>query len=276
MSSFKSPLDIYKILNKSNCRQCGAATCMAFAASVFRGERQLESCPHIDRDPIERLGGNIIKRTSLEQNGEALLRQLRGEITAIDLSAAATRLGARRAGDRLAVTCLGKDFFIDGEGNIDSECHVMVWLEVILLHYIISSKGSNLTGNWVRFAQLKEGMAWNNFFMKTCEGELKRIADADERLFFDIAQVLGGKRSSENSSADWSIILYPLPRVPFLIRYWKPEDDFESDLKLFFDESTDASLSTETVYSLGVGIAAMFKSIMRRHSASGKLNMRTS
>ena len=246
---------------------------MAFAALVFRGERALESCPHIDLGLLEELESKTVKRSAFEQNGEALLRKLEREITTVDFSAAAKRLGTQLVGDKLAVKCLGKDFFIDNEGNVDSACHVKIWLKVLLLSYVISSKGSDPKGNWIRFSQLKGGMAWHNFFLKTCEEQLKQIADADVGLFFDIIQVFGGKKSNECSSADWSFIVYPLPKVPFLICYWNTEDDFESDLKLFFDESTDSNLNVEAVYSLGVGIAAMFKSIMRRHSRTGQITI---
>jgi len=273
MSNFKSPLDIYKILNKSNCRQCRVATCMAFAALVFKGEKTLDSCPHIDRDLLEQFGGETVGRSTPEQNEEEVLRQLKSEITAVDFPAAAERLGARLVGDKLAIKCLGKNFFVDGEGNIDSECHVNAWLKIPLLSYIASGKGGGLRNNWIKFAQLEEGMAWNPFFLKRCEEPLKRIADADERLFFDIIQVFGGTKLNEGSSADWSLIIYPLPRVPFLIRYWNPEEDFESDLKLFFDESTEFNLNVEAIYLLGRGIVEMFKSIMLRHSRTGQLKI---
>lgn len=38
-------LDILKLLPGTNCRKCGAATCMAFAAQLAEGERCLEECP---------------------------------------------------------------------------------------------------------------------------------------------------------------------------------------------------------------------------------------
>ncbi|HZD61030.1 MAG TPA: DUF3786 domain-containing protein, partial [Anaerolineae bacterium] len=219
MSGFSSPLDIYKILNKSNCRQCQVPTCMAFAALVFRGEKTLDSCPHIDRELLEQFTRDTVNKSMPEQNGEEVLQQLKRKITGVDFPAAAKRLGARPIGHKLAVKCLGKDFFVDNEGNIDSECHINTWLTMPLLSYIVSSKGSDPQDNWVKFSQLKEGMSWNPFFQKRCEEPLKRVADADEKLFFDIAQVFGGIKLNENSSADWSLILRPLPKVPFLVRY---------------------------------------------------------
>lgn len=38
-------LDIYKLLPRTNCRECGKPTCMAFAAAVANGETELDRCP---------------------------------------------------------------------------------------------------------------------------------------------------------------------------------------------------------------------------------------
>ena len=38
-------LDIYLLLPRLNCRECGERTCMAFACSLLLGLRELEQCP---------------------------------------------------------------------------------------------------------------------------------------------------------------------------------------------------------------------------------------
>jgi len=37
-------LDIYRLLPKTNCKQCGYVTCMAFAAALRQGEVEIEHC----------------------------------------------------------------------------------------------------------------------------------------------------------------------------------------------------------------------------------------
>lgn len=39
-----SPIDIYKILPKTNCKECGAENCMAFATKIVNREVTLEEC----------------------------------------------------------------------------------------------------------------------------------------------------------------------------------------------------------------------------------------
>lgn len=40
-----SPIDVYKLLPKTNCKECGEENCMAFAAKVVNRELVIEQCP---------------------------------------------------------------------------------------------------------------------------------------------------------------------------------------------------------------------------------------
>ena len=42
-----SGLDIYKLLPKTNCKDCGFPTCLAFAMQLAAGKIELEKCPHV-------------------------------------------------------------------------------------------------------------------------------------------------------------------------------------------------------------------------------------
>ncbi len=38
---------IYKLLPKTNCKECGESTCMAFATKLLNQERKIEECPYL-------------------------------------------------------------------------------------------------------------------------------------------------------------------------------------------------------------------------------------
>ena len=40
-------LDIYKLLPKTNCKDCGFATCLAFAMALVQKKTSLDKCPHV-------------------------------------------------------------------------------------------------------------------------------------------------------------------------------------------------------------------------------------
>ncbi|MCL4263483.1 MAG: hypothetical protein KJ069_09715 [Anaerolineae bacterium] len=45
------PLDIYALLPQTNCKQCGEATCMAFAFGLIQQNRTITECPTLAQDP---------------------------------------------------------------------------------------------------------------------------------------------------------------------------------------------------------------------------------
>jgi len=45
-----SPIDVYKLLPKTNCKECGEENCMAFATKLVNREATLQQCPPILQD----------------------------------------------------------------------------------------------------------------------------------------------------------------------------------------------------------------------------------
>jgi acetyl-CoA decarbonylase/synthase complex subunit gamma len=48
-------LDIFKLTPKTNCKECGNPTCMAFAMKVAQGSVPIEKCPHLSADALATL-----------------------------------------------------------------------------------------------------------------------------------------------------------------------------------------------------------------------------
>jgi len=49
-------LQIYKLLPKTNCGDCGTPTCLAFAMKLAGGKVSLDECPHLSEEAKETLG----------------------------------------------------------------------------------------------------------------------------------------------------------------------------------------------------------------------------
>jgi len=260
-----SHLEIYRFLQKSNCRQCELPTCLAFAAAVMRGEKRLDACPYLDSKDMEQLEGRLGNRSTSGEEREKAINQLRSQIRALDLAEAAERLGASHTGNMLTVKCLNKDFHIDSQGNVRSDCHQTPWLIIPLFNYIIHGTGKRASGRWVLFKELDGGADWGRLFGQRCEKPLKRLVDTHTDLFEFIIDVFGGKLMEESSECDISVAIHPLPKVPLLIRYWKKEGDFDSALTLLFDATTGDNLGIEPLYTLCVGLVTMFERIVLTH-----------
>jgi hypothetical protein len=261
----KNAMEIFKLLDMSNCRECGEKTCLAFAGAVFQGQRKLAECPKLDREVIERYSGTPANRDAAEQNRDEYLKQLKSEIAHHDLAAVATRVGAKFSNKKLTLKVLGKDFSVDTAGNLYADIHINPWVVIPFLSYILYGKGMPVAGNWVSFRELKDGKERYPLFQKRCEEPMKRVADIYTNLFDDLVHMFSGQQVEEQFESDISVVLHPLPKVPIMICYWRPEEGLESSLNVFFDKTADKNLDTGSVFTLGTGLAQMFAKLALRH-----------
>jgi len=266
MTRFKTPLEIYALLPKTNCGDCGTATCLAFAAAVLKQEKQAVDCPHLDQATLDRLGGAISRQVNIESIREEQLKELKKKIATCDIGSRAGLLGATSNRASITITCLGKDFEVSGQGAVASQCHTHAWFSLPLLDYILHCEGAEPSGRWVPFRELPQGKTWNPLFEQRCEKPLKRIADSHSDLFASLVSMFSGTSATRVFNSDISVVLFPLPRVPMLVCYWRPEDGMESQLHLFFDDTAEQNLSVESLFTMATGIVRMLERIMYRHS----------
>ncbi|MCI5151096.1 MAG: DUF3786 domain-containing protein [Candidatus Electrothrix sp. MAN1_4] len=165
----------------------------------------------------------------------------------------------------------GEEFWIDEQGMMSSECHINNWVYGPVLKYLVSSSTEEEAGVWIPFRDIAGAKEWENFFSHRCEQEMCRLADTHNALFFELLELFEAKELRGTNSADRSLLLYPLPGIPFLISYWEPEEPFESKLNIFFDTAASKNIEPEVFYALGRGMVEMFRKLIVQHSKNGKL-----
>ncbi|MGA3085489.1 MAG: (Fe-S)-binding protein, partial [Thermodesulfobacteriota bacterium] len=48
-------IQIFKLLPKTNCGECGVPTCLAFAMNLAAGKAELVSCPYVSEEAKSQL-----------------------------------------------------------------------------------------------------------------------------------------------------------------------------------------------------------------------------
>jgi len=266
VSNFNSTVEILKLLEKSNCRECGLPSCLVFALAVFRGERSISECPRLDPDIARQYGDEApaAPKTGPDM-GEESLALLQDQIGKVDLAAAAERTGGRYGSGRLTIKILGKDFSVDSKGRMYSDIHINPWIAVPALDYILECQGLPASGRWVPLRELPDGINWHPFFARRCEKPMKRVADTYTDFFRDLIEIFNGKPVENHYQSDVSLVLHPLPLLPLLICYWKPDEGLPSTLNLFFDATADKNLPIGSIYRIGAGLTVMFEKLALRH-----------
>jgi hypothetical protein len=267
MPPLKNHLEILKLLPKTNCKECHLPTCLTFAVAVINGQKGLADCPYLDEETVSRFGEEPERPDHVGEEQSRRLAELRAQVAGLDFASAARRLEVPLSQGNLVIKCLGKDFQVDPQGRITSQCHTNPWLTIPLLNYIVRCQGGDLSGDWVPFRELDHGVERNPLFEQRCERPLRRIADQQTDLFEDIIDIFNAHLAPDLFSADIAIILHPLPRFPVLICYWKPEDGLESSLNVFFDAAANKVLETGSIFNLVAGMTRMFEKITSSHGS---------
>ena len=267
-----TPMDIFKLLRKNNCKDCNEKTCLAFAAAVHQGRKKLSDCPHIPLEILSKYETSVQTGNSYEQSMQVMIDRLKAKLSEINFAEAANRIQGHYSPPWLTLKIFGKDFRIDGSGKISTDIHVNPWVVVPFLQHIIQASGAPVSGKWVTFRELQGGKSRFALYEQRFQKELKRIADNFTDLFEDLIHIFNGRRvkiessgNTELNQADIVLVMHPFPKIPILISYWKPDDDLSSDINIFFDQMVHEQLDTESIYGLLAGLLQMFDRLAKRH-----------
>ena len=265
MPAPKNAMEIFKLLDKSNCRECGEKTCLAFAGAVLRGQKSIDDCPRLDPAVAAQFRSHPAEANPIEENREAFFKAMKQQIAGIDLQTRAEKIGGQFRNDRLTLKILGKDFSVDKKGTLYTDIHVNPWVAAPFFDYVINGQGIDPSGQWVSFRELKNGKDRYPLFQKRCEEAMKQIADVYTDLFDDVVHLFSAKQVDRQFKSDVSVVLHPFPKVPVMICYWRPDEGLGSSLNIFFDETADRNLDIGAIFSLGAGLTQMFHKLALRH-----------
>ncbi len=260
-----TPLELYKITPKSNCSQCFLPSCLAFCAAVVAGQKTFADCPHLKQEDINTLAPVVQNRENRNSVRPEFLEKLEKKVSTIDFQQAAPILGCTSDhNNQLTVNSLGKKFIVDNQGNIQSQCHIIPWVQAPILSYITHPTHMDITGKWISFRELQGGIDWQGLFTSRCEQPLQKLADANPTLLEDLIDLFNGQETKWYE-ADFALILHPLPHIPILICYQAADEDLGSEITIFFDECCGANLHIKSIYTLCAGLVKMFEQIADMH-----------
>lgn len=264
MTKSLTPLEIYKVLQKTNCKQCALPSCLAFAAAVVAGRKKFDDCPHLTDEEKNSMAPTLQTRSTLESQPAGFMEKLLGEMSVLDFEAVALERGVTCKGGIINILSLGKEFHVDHSGQMRSSCHIIPWVQAPILSYLCYQTHKQTTGRWVSFREIKGGIDWRGLFRSRCETPLKILADNHPELLSDIIELFAGKKV-DRFDADIAVVLHPLPHIPICICYQAADGDIESDLNIFFDECCGTNLHVKSIYTLCAGLVKMFEQIAVHH-----------
>jgi hypothetical protein len=231
---------IYKQLPKTNCGECGLPTCLAFALKVSKAQAELSGCPYmsVTSDPALVTDTDKKRCSTYEEVSEAHER----DAVATDFRETAEIIGAAyhegSQGGELAFRVLNRIYVLRKTGLFDEKgCSPAPWMKIIICDYIRRRGRKELTGKWMALGHFPHTASHIKAFQASAEKKIaERFRENPEELKRRSAE-LGGFETEGVMKADHHLRFDLLPRVPLLLAFWNPDDEFDAEAKLFVDSS---------------------------------------
>ncbi len=225
---------------------------MSFAVKLSKQECSTADCPELDKHAGKEIDSMI---SSVADWKEKRLVELFNEVSQTDLSESAEGLGAVSEKNSLRLRYMGREISVSGSGFQEE---LGIWDKLLVLMYIKNSGHSILTGKWTAFRELKNGLIRANSFNKACEKYLAGLFGSHEESFIQALTALGAEKVT-GYSADYSFLVRPLPKIPFLVLLWSGDEDFSPDCKVLLDSTATDFLDVEALLYLGMALARTIK-----------------
>ncbi len=259
-----SVVDLYRdVLPKTNCGDCGFATCIAFAGMVVSEKHPLENCPHLDPKVIEKCSielnrqydeGKWLKRDMAED----ALAWARERSSSMEIPDLVDRIGGKLfqvdGDDVLELPYFNDSVLISKDRIVRKNGQKLTRWEQVFLYNHLAQGGSALpTGKWKGLVEIPNTVSKIKTMKEQIEQPIvKRFMGRPDELL-KISKTLGGvPRTIDSGNADVSIYFRPLPKVPVMLLFWDEdkEDGFSAKAGLLFDETITGHLDIESIMFL--------------------------
>ena len=259
-----SVVDLYRdILPKTNCRDCGFPTCLAFAGMVVSEKHPIENCPHLPGDVVEKCKSELAEQYSsgkwLKRDmAEDALKWARERSASMKIEDLPDRIGGRliKKGESYALELpYFTDFIIISKDSITKKdgSDLTRWEQVFIYNHMAQGGSKLPTGKWKGLIEFPNTVSKIKSMKEHVEKPLIKRFKAKSNELLTAAEQLGGDdMTDEIRSADLALLFRPLPRIPVMLMFWDEDldDDFDAEVKLLFDESILDHLDIESIMFL--------------------------
>jgi hypothetical protein len=241
-------MTIYKQLPKTNCGECGLPTCLAFALKVKKAQADLSGCPYMPAASIAAPEADPDKKRFSTYEGVSESHEQ--EAAATEFRETAEAIGATYLegpqGEEISLRVLNRIYVLKKTGLYDEKGGSPTpWMKIIICDYIRRIGRKELTGKWIAPGQFPNTASHVKAFQASAEKKIaERFRNNPEELRQRSAE-LGGFETEGVMKADYHFCFDLLPHVPLLLAFWRPDDDFEAEAKLFVDSNAADHIDIE-------------------------------
>lgn len=211
----------------------------------------------IDADTAKNLDGN---KKTLDRVCDGFFKILKNsDLEDIALKTGATIIGSQRLG----LLFFGSEVIVDIEteeiyykegssgGKTQNSKKLDIFSYAIILHYLVNADGVKISGEWISYRELPDGM----FYFRTIPGVLEPVRQKYKNSAEDLIKKIegsGGHRSSDFKNGG---VIYPFKNFPVLMIIDEESEEFDASLRILFDRNGSHYIKTDVVKMIVVYLA---------------------
>jgi hypothetical protein len=253
-----TPIQLYKLTPKTNCGECGFATCLAFATQAIVGQADLDLCPYLDPEALPPFRAQLAEQHSagigVKREGfEKALQFLREEIQKWDFEGIAAGLGAihSKASGRptLELPYFGEPVLVTHEDVIRLAAgELSPWEKIFIFNYVIGGAGE-LSGRWVGMESLPNSVSKIKSLKAHCQDRLAEGFTGRMEALPKGILPWGRQLELSAENADFAAEFPILPKLTIRIFWWDedPSEGFPAQVKFLFDAKVLSVLDLESL-----------------------------
>lgn len=259
-----SVVDLYRdILPKTNCKDCGFPTCMAFASMVVSEKHPIKNCPHLTPEIVASCEKELAEQYAA---GKWLKRDMKEDALKWAKEKSAS-MKIEDLPDRIGGTLIEKDgrpalelpyfnghIIITPDRITKKDGSPMTRYEQVFIYNHMAQGGSVLpSGKWRNLVEIPNTVSKVKSMVEHVEKPLIEKFQGNTDALRQAALAIGGiDKHDEYPTSDVAILFQPLPRVPVMLMFWDGEerDGFGAEAKLSFDDTITQHLDIESIMFL--------------------------
>lgn len=123
--------------------------------------------------------------------------------------------------------------------------------KALVLQYLVQASGQPLTGKWVSFSELPNGMLHDAPFRAEAIRPLADKFGGQPGKLLDAARSFG---AVELNLGDVGVVIPVFPYISVAVILWLGDEEFPASANMVFDSAAPSHLSTAALYVLGVNV----------------------
>ncbi|SDU19196.1 DUF3786 domain-containing protein [Desulfobacula phenolica] len=264
-----SVVDLYvKVLPKTNCKECGYPTCLAFAGMVVSEKYPLKNCPHIALEILKPAQKELEQQYKegkwlKKDMAKEALEWAKKRVVSMQLKDIASRIGAKVTTvddmDQITLPCFNKILLITKDSVRDASGNELTRNEQTFVYIHMAQGGSSHpAGKMKSFKEFPNTVSKIVSMEKNVEIPLKKAFASHRTELKQACENSGGENvTAQYESCDLAFRFTAFPKIPVILLFRDEEDGFEADIKLLFDETIIEHLDIESIMFLSEHLCQM-------------------